>query len=1109
MNHQLSASAELMTNYVHASLMEPRERFEALQTDRGDSLLFSVSTPGTLELTHEAPGTTNGWATVDLSSQLPGRVKTFDAAQNPADQSISLSLVMTDGKNDRLYLSLGNPAQTDHWQGAVTWTCYGFDAEGTTATPIVKTFISELTNGLEAAAQWVFVDVLDPSSASTDLIKRYRVSPRAIGGAHWVAHQLNIQLEADGYSSRVGRANGDATDGLYTVGRVGQLSQLVYHASVGKFGGNPRVYTLQLPDRAEPDAIAPCRRPDGNTELFVSGAGSLYVFPENGQGNLAVGIALTNHPLFTDVTTLHAFYAGDRVYVWGLNRANQVFSTYCPVETITTAAAWSVPIPILSGVDLISPYVNRANQGSTFFAVGGNEIHRLSQSPTTTLWREQHITLPQPVLTAAPHKFSSYTTRVRVIDDNNQAVRTANVQLSAASRGAFYVNNLYTILDTTPIPVATDESGAVTVIEAVDGIHANPLTFQLTGGQALRFDPAKGSFSKISGLDADGLAAATIPTDPPTANSPKLVPPGTSRETLEAVAATNKQMGSAYTHLSGKPSLTALQVRAVAAPTGFADAILVDFGDLARWLKSKVEAVIHFVEDVAQGVYHFVAQIAGKVYRAVIHAAEQVVAAVEWVYNKIKVGLEDLVKFLSFLFSWSDILVTHRVMKNFLDGFAGYAIGEIGTVRTQLKTVMITIEDKIDAWAGIPPIQDTANGTTKRHPAPEGTHGAPAHHGMHHLRGNMHRAQVSGSLPSHGDDLLQDLIALVEKELDDITGAIQQFRTEVVDQLGTLSTREIMKRAVAIFVDTLLQMTEDLLDAFLAALENLLTDIPDLLKKPIEIPILSALYQDLAGEPLTLLDLICLVISIPATIVYKIASGGKSAPFPADAPYTQGLLSAATFPEFLRVLQPAATDGLGASPNNGMKAFSFVTGITAFFGTIGMIFINLKTPDFDPNKTEQRPFYALIGGVFNLAYLAPSLLTLPKWKGWYADMGNACTITAGVKGFAWAGFTNSQKKATPVVFNIVECLLNTAWNVPVIANAVANHSEATTDYKALIPETIGNLCFNIGGMLEPLAGKPIENEYVKAVQFVSMGIYGLMMPVGTGIYAFTPGQQQG
>ena len=127
--YTVTTSAELMENYIQADFLLPQDKFTALQTNAGASLLFSIGTGGIFYLTIESPGETSGWRQVDLGTaqikaDFGGKatVKTFGAAQAvavPAQSGgtpqsgggtaqIHLGMVINDGTTDHLYLSLNS-----------------------------------------------------------------------------------------------------------------------------------------------------------------------------------------------------------------------------------------------------------------------------------------------------------------------------------------------------------------------------------------------------------------------------------------------------------------------------------------------------------------------------------------------------------------------------------------------------------------------------------------------------------------------------------------------------------------------------------------------------------------------------------------------------------------------------------------------------------------------------------------------------------------------------------------------------------------------------------------------------------------------------------------
>jgi hypothetical protein len=89
--------------------------------------------------------------------------------------------------------------------------------------------------------------------------------------------------------------------------------------------------------------------------------------------------------------------------------------------------------------------------------------------------------------------------------------------------------------------------------------------------------------------------------------------------------------------------------------------IIADIGDFFAWLGDRIrhgfEAAIEFVKDIANNVWNAVVRIAGEIYRVVI---KDVVEFATWVYNKIKVAVEDVIKYLSFIFDIDDGVQAHH-----------------------------------------------------------------------------------------------------------------------------------------------------------------------------------------------------------------------------------------------------------------------------------------------------------------------------------------------------------------------------------------------------------------------------------------------------------------
>ncbi len=1135
---KITYSSELMKNYLHAELISPQNKFEALQTNDGLSLLFTIGTDGIFNLVQEENAKSSvGWLKTDLSSaqikkdfaeQSHVICRTFDAGQSIEDDTVGLAMVVETSANavgtDHLYLSLGNSNQDISWAKAPKWLAYEYDNPNTQLSKLViaNILFSELAGG----KQYIIVDVLrDPSSAVKD-ISRYYIDPDKTGGYYWHEKDLPIDIEADNYTSCMGRLPHGLIDGIYTSGHAGSRGQLEFSPIKNEFGGGPPPpVRLNLPQNSIPGSMASTRNADLTTDLYVTSGDSLYYFASSNQNDSAQGALLLTNDFLIGASHLYAYRTSAQVFLWALNRANQVIYLSCPINEITTPSSWSNPVPILTKVDLISPYVNVINNGNTFFAVGGSHIFRMQQSPGTGVWTKQRITLPAPSATSPAQSFSSYTTTIQATDANNLPLAKSPILVSSATRSSFFINNLYYILDTTPIPIHTDTMGNITIIETENNLHGTQLIVAEQGGSSVHINPMSKPYNKVAKLNTVSSLKNAVITNNDGTTKP-LVSPVTTKNSLEMVAQSNRELAKAYASFSTTPvsnfSLNAGATAIRLAPESFPDEIFVNIGDIFRWLESGVEYVVEIVENAASGLWHFIATIAGKVYRCVLNTVETIVSAIVWVFNAIKTKIEDLIKYLEFLFNWDDILITHRVMKNVFIQFAQHSIDSLSGYKVDIAAVFTSLQEDVNKWADIPNFDQTAASTMASNKPLKGQNSSPANLGIHHYQGNVASAGSAYTPPSVNKTIFEDLLNLLNKEEATLTAAYQAIKSDIVDKFDTLSVTQIIEKFIAIIVDTLLQTAENILLAVVDVFIQLSEGILDVLTAKIEIPVISWLYKEIAGEDLSFLDLICLISAIPATIIYKIGSG--SAPFPKNDDFTNGLLSAKNFDQVQSLFYTTntvapklasmgsgnvANFAVGGPNETRLKKFGAIFGSCALSGSLVLIG-STGLVRLAEEGHEDIPLFTIISAVANIAYISPNIVSIITARdNWYQIMNVTLTGISLVKGIANIGlvkFSVYSKTISPTV----EFLINLIWNVPVIMNIVKNKDRSNTDYKALIPETVGNFTFNVAGMSELLIARtedPRKKAIASAAQFVLMTIYGLTIFAAGGITEWEPGQK--
>ncbi|HYI47228.1 MAG TPA: hypothetical protein VEX35_02075 [Allosphingosinicella sp.] len=1143
--YQVTTSAELMENYLQADILDPQDKFVALQTDAGASLLFSIATDGSFYLTKELQGEAHGWtrdnlAAAQIGKDFPGGAtcKTFAAAQAPAQAgqaaAVQLAMVLNDGTNDHLYLSLGNSDSDTSWSEQPVWVACPYNAKDGNDDPIpapapfriAGVMVSEASD-----AQYVVVDIVRNAAG---MLWRFYIDVTTPSGPVWMPHDIAVDIDAASYVSCLGRKANGSVDGLYTMGTVTNLAQLIYTPLYNAF--NPKLPAapsrLLLAGGATAEVIAACRNPDNSSDLYAVAQGGLYYFASTNQHDEATAPLLVSDPLLSGARALFAYAADGQVIVWGLSGSDEVFYLSC-AQSQAASGPWTAPIAILAGVDAISPYVDRQYSANTFFAHGADGLIKAVKTPDTGLWHRQSITLAPSDKMQDPAPISSYTTHIQVNGSDGQGVPNVALTLTATALTPVYINHLYYVVGPDPIDVATDLLGTVTIVQAVHTLSAARFTVVVDGTPMPAINPMDAPFKRSAQLNSVASLQNAVITNRDGSTRP-FIPAGTSQDDLEKVALSNRDLSTAYGKVSSAPPPARALRRAGPRPVpgalvaaGFGDGIETDLGDLFSWLESGIEAAVSIVEDAAGDVWHFVASIAGKIYYGVLDCVEKIVGAAMWLYNAIKVIIEDIILFLEFLFAWKDILTTHSVLKNILVQTTQYALDQLSASKADISSAFAQIESQIGTWAGLTGFGQTPAGTAAANPPRAGQASAPGNLGLHHFQGNCSNGQSGYSPPDPAEAIFQDLVNLVSTEEATLTGAFDAIRTQIIDQFSNLSMTEIIERFVGILAETLLETAENILLALVDVLIQLADGMMDLLSASIDIPVLSWLYKELTGDDLSFIDLICLIVAIPATLIYKATA--DAAPFPRGDAFTDGLINAASFAEVkaqflqgqplakaasrgarLRSVGPAADPPLDQAK---LKVFGIVTGVAALGGSAVLVIVSgiQKTLDFIGIDVAFPKMLASLNCVGNIAYVSPNIATFINLESgaWYNQLNNALTGVSILKGIAAIPLAASKSPWVKWTFPAVETGINIAWNVPVIANIVVNKDVYNTTYKSLIPESIGNFAFNLGGMMElpiALVKDPVTKLEMAAVQAGLMLTYGVSMVVAGAIYEWTPDQ---
>lgn len=927
----LSYDTELIQNYIQGEIVSPKNKFEALQTKDGHTLLFGIDSSNVFHVIEESSGQhSTGWAQIDLStttisSQLPGKkdamVRTFDVGQSALDQTIGMAMAVRVEGKDNLFVSLKNSNSDTAWTKKPEWTLVPFDAANETQPSITVAGIWFAET--DSQKQYLVVDVDRAGSSTIKDIARYYVDPSETSGSRWVKHDVPVDIAAGSYQSCIGRVHRGRVDGVYTAGTAGGSAQLDYVPLENIFGDGPPLPTrFKLPDNKIPSAIATARNGNGETDLYILNGETLYRIAAEKQKDDATADAVLTNSLLSGTVVLRAMIHQGVLTLFGKNGSDQVYCLSCHIENVTDQRAWNVPVPIANGVEQISAYVNRADGGNTIFTSGGGKLGKITQD-INSLWKPQNLKLAPASTTEKALVFKSYTTFIHVMDENDLAASGATLKVSTASRTPVYINGLYYVLGQSPIEVEADSTGSMTVIEETPNINGATLIVSTDGGvTTTAINPMEKSFEKLGKLNSKGtLRDASFPSKTcggGVVGTPKkspLVESSTKDSDLDKVAANMEGLNKAYAHVkTTKPAGQKLHGNLRATSSGdFGDNILIGIGDLFSWFESGVEAVVEVIWHEATQAWHFIATIAGDIYRAILDTVEAVVAAVEWIFNAIKTAIKAIIQFIEFLFEWDDIKRTKNVLYNISKQFFQHQIDSIGDAKSTFNNKIESVEASLNEWADVDwsPLGDTVSkpaSSSSKSNSKNQTSGSQLL--AHHYKNNANSVSVVADSPFSGDinkdpvqKALDDLHSALSKEDKVISGFRDQIG-EVAKQFATMTVEDAIKKIVAILVDGILASVEVVVDALLDLLQDLATAVVGMVDAKLHIPIISDILNAIGIPDISFLDLFTWVAAVCYTVVYKIAKGEP--PFP-DNKDVQSVIDAGSWNDLIDTLHPPAS----------------------------------------------------------------------------------------------------------------------------------------------------------------------------------------------------------
>jgi hypothetical protein len=355
--------------------------------------------------------------------------------------------------------------------------------------------------------------------------------------------------------------------------------------------------------------------------------------------------------------------------------------------------------------------------------------------------------------------------------------------------------------------------------------------------------------------------------------------------------------------------------------------------DILESLWNGLEKVGRFIVKAVGSAAEFIMDLGARVVKFVVETVEQVAGAISWVLKEyLGIDLPAMVRWLGFVFSWEDILITHKAMFHVTRVGVASMLKKADELEDVIKQTFSDLRHKI---VGEKLTFDESDAIFQRRPKEAQIHEqamlANTPQGswsQHALTSNLGSAEAEDVVL--GLELSAIFAETLKTEWHIIENSVNQVLKDVAYKIDELSIGEIVRNLAVILVEDVVNSLENAALSFVQIAEALGRAVWAILNTRWNVPLLTSLYENkiAPGSKLTLLDLTCLVTAIPATAFYKAFNG--------EAPFTASQVAlfetAETIEELVAVwLQPAKPLALppANSPANSLLLTSSNTALRA------------------------------------------------------------------------------------------------------------------------------------------------------------------------------------
>ena len=338
---------------------------------------------------------------------------------------------------------------------------------------------------------------------------------------------------------------------------------------------------------------------------------------------------------------------------------------------------------------------------------------------------------------------------------------------------------------------------------------------------------------------------------------------------------------------------------------GFID-FVTSLGDLiagaAEGLVDIVETTVTTVGNAIHAAVQFAVDGVTYLFETAVDEVEQLFDVAEAVFAQVKVFFQTLYEWQGFIFNWPDIVRTAKAMNYTVNQFLGFFQGAVGGMQAffdqgtgKLQATIGSLFSQAIQSVGGASVGGYADCHEPDDPQVQGAlSNNPIFNALLDHAGAMKpSAALSRALAASRINVGDDPYAAIEQALQASTtnatgnanfAPMQNYFTTMGSARGNVfsSLLQGMLAVVRDLIQAVLSGLQTIVDQLLRLLQTMMGAFTSALNEDWNVPILSPLFAHATnGMPMSTVNLISLVMAIPATVLYKAVY--NKAPFASDA----------------------------------------------------------------------------------------------------------------------------------------------------------------------------------------------------------------------------------